>query len=65
MKKLVFLILHQSKLNLLARVVKETQGKVNAKEVKEVVRQVVPTFRNPEEVNRNAAQSEEMKLCHS
>lgn len=55
----------QSKLNLLARVVKETQGKVNAKEVKEVVRQVVPTFRDPEEVNRNAAQSEEMKLCHS
>ena len=55
----------QAKLNLLARVVKETQGKVNAREIKEAVKQVVPTFRDPEEVNRNAAESEEMKLSRS
>ncbi len=53
----------QAKLNLLERVVKETQGKVNAAEIKRAVKEVVPTFRDPEEVNRNASESEEMKLC--
>ena len=52
----------QAKLNLLSRVVKETQGQVNAAEIKAAVKQVVPTFREPEEVNRNAADSDEMKL---
>ena len=52
----------QAKLNLLARVVRETQGKVNPAEIKEAVKQVVPTFRDPEEINRNAEDSEEMKL---
>ncbi len=53
----------QAKLNLLARVVKETQGKINAQQIKQAIKQVVPTFRDPDEVNRNAAESEEMKLC--
>ena len=52
----------QAKLNLLARVVRETQGTVNPAEIKEAVKQVVPTFRDPEEINRNAEASEEMKL---
>lgn len=52
----------QAKLNLLARVVKETEGKVNAAEIKTAIKQVVPTFRDPEEVNRNASESAEMKM---
>ena len=53
----------QSKLNLLDRAVQETTGEINAVEIKEAMRKVVPTFRDPEEINRHAAEAEEMKLC--
>ena len=53
----------QSKLNLLDRAVQETTGEINAAEIKEAMREAVPTFRDPEEINRHAAEAEEMKLC--
>ncbi len=53
----------QAKLNLLSRVVKEHEGEVNSPAVKEAMRSVIPTFRNPDEINSHAAESEEMKLA--
>ena len=55
----------QAKLNLLGRVVKEHTDEVNPQAVKAAMREVVPTFRSPEEVNRRAAESAEMKLVEN
>ena len=53
----------RAKLNLLDRVVREHTGEVNPQAVKEAMREVVPTFHTPEEVNRHAGEADEMKLC--
>ncbi len=53
----------REKLDLLEAVVSRTRGEVNSPAVKAAMQEAVPTFRDPEEINRHAAESEEMKLC--
>ncbi len=50
----------EEKLAKLSEVVKETEHILEADKIREVMMQVVPTFRPPEEVNRTAATSAEM-----
>ena len=49
------------KIDLLCRAVRETENDIASPRIKEAMMQAVPTFRNPEEINCTAMQSEEMK----
>jgi FlaA1/EpsC-like NDP-sugar epimerase len=55
----------EEKLDLLRSVVAETEDEVHSEKIKEALKSVVPTFHDPEEVNKEAAGCEEMKLAHS
>ncbi len=50
----------ECKLEKLKKVVKDTEHILEADEIREVMMEVVPTFRPPEEVNKTAATSAEM-----
>jgi FlaA1/EpsC-like NDP-sugar epimerase len=54
----------EDKLNALRAVLKETEQELASPRVKEVMQSLVPTFRDPEEVNRKAAETEEMKTAN-
>ena len=53
----------EDKLELLRRAVKESEGVVSSPLVKEALKTVVPTFREPDELNKTASECEEMKLA--
>ena len=53
------------KLDMLRRVIEETESKSDSKLIKDAMMQVVPTYRTPEEINCKAKDSEEMKLAAS
>jgi hypothetical protein len=43
--------------------VSNAEGVVSSPEIKATMKRVVPTFRDPEEINKNAENCEEMKLA--
>jgi FlaA1/EpsC-like NDP-sugar epimerase len=51
----------EAKIDILRRAVEEAQGEISASKIKAALHQVVPTFRNPDKVNKTAANAEEMK----
>ena len=55
----------EEKLNILRAVIKETEQELASPRIKEVMQSLVPTFRNPEDVNRNAADASEMKASNN
>ncbi len=50
------------KLRVLKDAVAYAENEIAAESIKEAMMSVVPTFKNPEEINKNAQNSEEMKL---
>ncbi len=52
----------EEKLQRLLAVVKETERELESPRIKEVMREVVPTFHDPEEVNSTAEASSEMQI---
>ena len=50
-----------AKIDILCRAVRETERDIASTKIKEAMKQVVPTFRDPEDINRSAMNSEEMK----
>jgi FlaA1/EpsC-like NDP-sugar epimerase len=52
----------EEKLDVLRRAVEDAEDEIAASSIKNAMMQVVPTFHNPEEVNRHAEESAEMKL---
>ncbi len=52
-----------AKIDLLCRAVKEVEGDIASPKIKQAMMQAVPTFRNPEDINRSAMNAEEMKAC--
>ena len=55
----------EAKLDLLRRAVKDNENAIAAPSITEAMKAVVPTFRSPEEVNKLAESSEEMKLVNA
>ena len=53
----------EEKLSFLRSVIARTESSSDSEEIKEAMMRVVPTYRLPEEVNRKAQESEEMKLA--
>ena len=53
-----------AKLDVLRAAVSEHQGEIAAKAVTEAMKQVVPTFHAPEEVNKAAAKAAEMQMVN-
>ena len=51
----------EEKLDILRAAVKEAEEEIGAVSIKNAMKSVVPTFRDPEEVNRKAEESNEMK----
>ena len=51
----------EEKLDVLRAAVKDAEEEIGAVSIKEAMKSVVPTFRDPEEVNRLAAEANEMK----
>ncbi|MBR2901334.1 MAG: polysaccharide biosynthesis protein, partial [Clostridia bacterium] len=49
------------KLAVLKQAVEESKCEIGSAKVKEAVKSVVPTFREPNEINKDAASSNEMK----
>ena len=49
------------KIDLLVSAVKECENEIASPKIKQAMMQAVPTFHDPEEVNRTAMQSEEMR----
>ena len=52
----------EQKLDMLRRVVLESEDEIEAQAVREAMKRAVPTFREPEEVNRTAESCSEMKM---
>ncbi len=52
----------EEKLGELREVIREEENKIASPKITEVMKRVVPTFHSPEEVNRTANDSDEMKL---
>jgi FlaA1/EpsC-like NDP-sugar epimerase len=52
----------RAKLILLRDAVIETRGEIASPLIKEAMKKAVPTFRDPEEINKNAYKSPEMKM---
>ncbi len=50
-----------AKIDLLCRAVREAENDIASPRIKEAMMQAVPTFKNPEDINNDAMQSEEMK----
>jgi FlaA1/EpsC-like NDP-sugar epimerase len=53
------------KLAILNRAVKDSEGELASPAIKAAMKQVVPTFHDPEEVNSKAAETREMKEANS
>ncbi|MBO5852985.1 MAG: polysaccharide biosynthesis protein [Clostridia bacterium] len=49
------------KLDLLRKTLEKSKDELNSENIKTVMKQVIPTYHNPEEVNSKAEQSEEMQ----
>ncbi len=52
----------EEKLAMLRRAVSEAEGEICARSVTDAMKRAVPTFRDPDEVNSEAATSKEMKM---
>ena len=55
----------EDKLEALRAVLRETEQELASPRIKEVMQSLVPTFRNPEEVNRHAAEATEMQTVNA
>ena len=55
----------EEKLTALRRVLKETEQELASPRIKEVMKNLVPTFHDPEEVNCKASETREMKEANS
>ena len=55
----------EEKLDILRAAVAEHNGEIAAEAVTEAMKKVVPTFRSPQDVNKAAAKTAEMKLVNS
>ena len=53
----------EEKLAILRDAVSAAEGEIAAPSIKAAMKSVVPTFRDPEEVNADAASSDEMKMA--
>ena len=53
----------EAKLEILRCAVKEAEGEIAPPSVKKAMKAVVPTFREPDEINKDAKDCEEMKLA--
>ena len=51
----------EEKLRILCDAVKAAECEIAAPSIKEAMKRVVPTFKDPEEVNRKAAETREVK----
>ena len=51
----------EEKLRILQDAVKAAEGELASPAIKEAMKRVIPTFLDPEEVNRKAAESREMQ----
>ena len=51
------------RVSLLCRAVEDAKHDLGSEKVKAAMKQVVPTYHDPEEVNRTASDAEEMKAC--
>ncbi|MBQ8894613.1 MAG: polysaccharide biosynthesis protein [Clostridia bacterium] len=54
----------EEKLQILAGALEKAEDHSGSPYIKEAIRRTVPTFRNPEELNKNAEQAAEMKALH-
>jgi FlaA1/EpsC-like NDP-sugar epimerase len=54
----------EDKLTALRAVLKETEQELASPRIKEVMKSLVPTFHDPDEVNRKAAEAEEMQTVN-
>ena len=55
----------EDKLEALRAVLRETEQELASPRIKEVMQSLVPTFRNPEEVNSHAAEATEMQTVNA
>ena len=55
----------KEKLEILRAAVRAAELKIEAQSIKDAMMSVVPTFKTPEEVNKGAHKSEEMRLAYS
>ena len=53
----------EEKLEILRLALTENEGEIGAQGIKLAMKQVVPTFSDPEEINSKAAAAEEMKMA--
>ncbi|MBR5818277.1 MAG: polysaccharide biosynthesis protein, partial [Clostridia bacterium] len=53
------------KIARLTDAVKRCESEIGAPYITEVMKEEIPTFRSPEEINKSASESDEMKLCHN
>ncbi len=53
----------EAKLDILRAAVRESEGELSSPRIKEALKEVVPTFHDPEEVNRNAEDADEIKAA--
>ena len=53
------------KMDLLCRVVEESKNEIASPKIKQAIRQAVPTFRDPNEINQSADSSDEMKMVNA
>ena len=54
----------EDKLDALRRVLKETEREVSSPRIKRVMKSIVPSFRDPDEINRTANDTPEMKAAN-
>ncbi len=53
------------KMDLLCRVVEESKNEISSPKIKQAIRQAVPTFCDPNEINQSADSSDEMKMVNA
>lgn len=53
----------ERRIGILRQAVEESKGELESSRIKAAMKQVVSTYHDPEEVNRTACESEEMKSC--
>ena len=54
-----------SRIQMLCNAVEEAKGELESPKIKKAMRQAVPTFRDPEQINKKAAAAEEMKMAEA
>jgi len=54
-----------AKIQMLCNAVEEAKGELASPKIKKAIRQAVPTFRDPEQINKKAAAAEEMKMAEA